>query len=123
MGRNRHPEKAMKAHLILLGGLATAVGVTALSPIHAQDRDDRRVVCEDVQVRHSDSSDNHQVAGTAIGAVAGGVVGNQIGSGKGRTLATVAGAVGGGVIGHNVQKNNQEKNATTTTERRCHPVD
>jgi uncharacterized protein YcfJ len=114
----------MKTPLILFGTLAMTVAATALAPaVRAQDHDDRRVVCEDVQVRHNESSDNHQVAGTAVGAVAGGVIGNQVGSGKGRTLATVAGAVGGGVIGHNVQKDNQEKNSYTTTERRCHPVD
>jgi outer membrane lipoprotein SlyB len=34
------------------------------------------------------------------GAVVGGLLGNQIGRGNGRTLATVAGAVGGGYAGH-----------------------
>ena len=38
--------------------------------------------------------------GIATGAVVGGLLGNQIGKGNGRTLATVAGAVGGGYIGN-----------------------
>ena len=38
--------------------------------------------------------------GIATGAVVGGLLGNQIGGGNGRTLATVAGAVGGGYIGN-----------------------
>jgi outer membrane lipoprotein SlyB len=42
--------------------------------------------------------------GIAAGAVLGGVLGNQIGSGNGRTLATVAGAVGGGYAGNEVEK-------------------
>lgn len=33
--------------------------------------------------------------GGAVGMIAGGVVGNQVGGGKGKTLATVAGAAGG----------------------------
>jgi uncharacterized protein YcfJ len=79
-------------------------------------------VCENVQVKQINSSDTHRVAGTAIGAVAGGVLGNQVGGGKGKTLATVGGAVAGGVVGNQVQKNHQDNNATYTTERRCHEV-
>jgi len=51
---------------------------------------------------------------TGVGAVAGGVlgaaVGNQMGSGSGRTAMTVLGAIGGGVAGNAV-----EKNARSTT--------
>ena len=79
-----------------------------------------RTVCEDVQVKQVNSSDTHRVAGTAIGAVAGGVLGHQVGGGKGKTLATVGGAVAGGVVGNQVQKAHQDNNATYTTERRCH---
>lgn len=42
----------------------------------------------------------HGTAGAIIGAVAGGVLGNQVGRGNGRKLATVGGAVGGGFAGH-----------------------
>lgn len=43
--------------------------------------------------------------GAAAGAVAGGLLGNQISKkGKSRTLATIAGAVGGGVAGHYGEK-------------------
>jgi len=38
--------------------------------------------------------------GIATGAVVGGLIGNQVGGGRGRTLATVAGAVGGGFLGN-----------------------
>lgn len=78
-----------------------------------------RTVCEDVVVQDT-PKDNNQIAGMAIGAVAGGLLGNQVGGGKGRTLATVAGAVGGGYAGKKVQEHQQAKN--THTERRCHEV-
>ena len=39
------------------------------------------------------------------GAVVGGLLGNQIGSGNGRTLATVAGAVGGAYAGNRIERN------------------
>ncbi len=75
----------------------------------ARDRDyDRCGNCGTVvdveQVRHRD---DHVGAGTAIGAIAGGVLGSTIGKGDGRTAATVGGAVAGGAIGHQVEKNNR----------------
>lgn len=42
--------------------------------------------------------------GIAIGAVAGGLLGNQIGGGSGKKIATVAGAVGGGYAGNEIEK-------------------
>jgi uncharacterized protein YcfJ len=47
-------------------------------------------------------ANNRVGAGTAIGAVAGGVVGHQVGSGRGNDAATVGGAVVGGAVGANV---------------------
>lgn len=42
--------------------------------------------------------------GIAAGAVLGGILGNQVGGGNGKTLATVAGAVAGGYGGNEVEK-------------------
>ncbi len=42
--------------------------------------------------------------GTAVGAVAGGILGNQVGKGTGKVLATVAGAFIGGVVGNTIGK-------------------
>ena len=53
--------------------------------------------------------------GIAAGAVLGGILGNQVGSGNGRTLATVAGAVGGGYAGNEVEKRGR---ATTSYQVR-----
>jgi outer membrane lipoprotein SlyB len=53
--------------------------------------------------------------GAAGGAVLGGLLGNQIGSGSGRTIATAAGAIGGAVVGNQVEGNMK---ATTTYEIR-----
>lgn len=82
-----------------------------------------RQVCHDEVVTHSEPpKDQHQIAGTAIGAVAGGLLGNQVGGGKGKTLATVAGAVAGGYAGKKIQEKRQHANVTTTTERQCETV-
>ncbi len=61
--------------------------------------------------------DPHRITGTAIGAVLGGLVGHQIGGGKGKDLATVGGAVAGGIAGHKIQRHRQER--TRTVERVC----
>ena len=53
--------------------------------------------------------DPHRVTGTAIGAVAGALIGHQVGSGKGKDLATVGGAVAGGVAGHKIQRHHQDR--------------
>lgn len=43
-------------------------------------------------------------AGAVVGGVLGAAVGNQVGDGNGRKLATVIGAVGGAKVGHEVEK-------------------
>jgi uncharacterized protein YcfJ len=109
----------MNARILLMSALAlTALSATTVA--QAQRAPRTHTVCEDVRVKHIHSSDKNRIAGKAIGAVAGGLVGHQIGGGKGKTLATVGGAVAGGVVGDKVQKSNQNKNATYTIERRCH---
>ncbi|MEL6298140.1 MAG: RT0821/Lpp0805 family surface protein [Pseudomonadota bacterium] len=45
---------------------------------------------------------NRAESGTVIGAVAGGLIGNQFGKGSGNALATAAGAIVGGIIGHEI---------------------
>lgn len=85
--------------------------------------DHKREVCRDERVVHrARPKDEHQIAGTVIGAIAGGVIGNQVGGGRGRDIATVAGAVGGGYAGKKIQQGQQDKNTYTTTERRCRQV-
>lgn len=82
-----------------------------------------REQCADVQVRRqAPVQDEHRVAGTAVGAVAGGLLGHTVGGGTGKTLATVAGAAAGGYAGNQVQKNMQQSDVVTTTERRCKTV-
>ncbi|MEZ5877882.1 MAG: RT0821/Lpp0805 family surface protein [Tepidamorphaceae bacterium] len=44
----------------------------------------------------------NQTMGTLAGAVAGGVIGNQIGSGRGQAVATTIGVIAGGLIGSKI---------------------
>ncbi|MDP1645559.1 MAG: glycine zipper 2TM domain-containing protein [Thiobacillus sp.] len=96
--------------------------VLAVKPVTETTKTPKKV-CDDVVINEqAPVKDPNRVAGTAIGAVAGGLLGNQVGGGSGRTLATIAGAAAGGYAGNQVQKNMQEKNTVSRTERRCKTV-
>lgn len=128
---------------MLVGAVLGAVGVTAGGAVATYSLVDRgpsyaevlavtavketiktpREVCKEVSVtRQRPVQDQHQIAGTAIGAIAGGLLGNQIGGGNGKKIATVAGAIGGGYAGNKVQEGMQERDTYTTTETRCNTV-
>ena len=96
--------------------------VVSVDPVRQAASAPQRECHDEVVTRRAPVKDQHQIAGTAIGAVAGGLLGNQIGGGKGRTLATVAGAVGGGYAGHEIQERRQETNTVTSTVRKCNTV-
>ncbi len=59
-------------------------------------------------------SGNH-AAGTVIGAIVGGLLGNQIGGGSGRAAATVLGAAGGAVVGNRIAQNQSGTYAANQT--------
>jgi uncharacterized protein YcfJ len=101
--------------LVLMGVIAmTSTDISAqTTPTHE--------VCHNVQVQDK-PADSHQIAGTAIGAAAGGLIGSKFGGGKGKALTTVGGVVAGGVAGKKIQENHQENNATYHYERRCYQV-
>nr|WP_189664415.1 MULTISPECIES: glycine zipper 2TM domain-containing protein [Pseudomonas] len=96
--------------------------VLAVEPVKTQIKTPREV-CKDVTVtRQKPVQDQHQIAGTVLGAVAGGLLGNQIGGGNGKKIATVAGAAGGGYAGNKIQEGMQERDTYTTTQTRCNTV-
>jgi uncharacterized protein YcfJ len=125
---------------VVLGGVAmvvlTAGGVTgykamtrpALADVVAvkevtQTINTPREECQEVQVqKQAPVKDTNRVAGSVIGGVAGGLLGSTIGGGKGKTVATVAGAAGGAYAGNQVQKQMQQNDVETTTEKRCKTV-
>lgn len=63
-----------------------------------------------------------RIAGTALGAIAGGVIGHQFGSSSGgRDRGTAAGAIIGGIVGNQVARNHDE-NRAPNVEERCRTV-
>jgi uncharacterized protein YcfJ len=69
-----------------------------------------------------DQGSTHVGKGAAIGAVTGGVVGHQVGSGNGNTAATVGGAVLGGILGHQIEKRNDQDDQPDLDKSRCRPI-
>lgn len=135
--------------LALATGLVTA-GAASAQRYYAPDYDYARVVdvdpiydygrrpvsrevCYDQPVNYYSSSPRYYrdgrstVGPTIAGAVVGGLIGNQIGSGSGRDAATVAGALIGGTVGNRVARRDRYGNTYyenvpsryTSVERRC----
>ena len=89
-------------------GCATVDAVTAedVLPARAPIRVEHGTV-EAIQIYRS--GDNQLInVGTLLGGIAGGVIGHQIGSGSGNTVATIGGAIAGGVVGHEIEKKRVE---------------
>lgn len=72
----------------------------------AQGEGQQQAAPAPVQQKQAVAQHNSPI-GIGVGAVIGGLLGNQVGSGDGKTLATIAGAVGGGYVGNEVAKRNQ----------------
>ncbi len=69
-------------------------------------------VCGKVEgVRTIETAAKPSGVGVVAGAVVGGLLGNQVGGGTGKTLATVAGAVGGGYAGNEIEKRTRKGTA------------
>lgn len=96
--------------------------VTAVTPVR-QDVSNPQKVCHDEVINRTvPPKDQHQIAGMAIGAVAGGLLGHMVGSGKGNTLATAAGAIGGGYAGKRIEESHQQANVQSEVVHRCSTV-
>jgi uncharacterized protein YcfJ len=109
--------------------VVTATPVTVKEPIYAdvvdsvpitQTSEVPQKVCgtETVQVRQPERFGDKD--GMVAGALIGGLLGNQVGRGDGRKLATVAGLVGGGYAGRNIDRRHVGGRITTQSQRVCH---
>ncbi|HKM97538.1 MAG TPA: glycine zipper 2TM domain-containing protein [Buttiauxella sp.] len=121
-------------------GVAAALGVAAVASMNVFDRGPQfaqvvsatpiketvktpRQECRNVAVTHRRPvQDENRIIGSALGAVAGGVIGHQFGGGRGKDVATVVGALGGGYAGNQVQGNMQESDTYTSTQQKCNTV-
>ena len=96
---------------VCLLAAATASAAMAESPVRV---DEGRV--EAIEI-HRAADHNPVNGGTLIGGIAGGVIGHQIGSGRGNTAATIAGAIGGAVVGNEIEKKRGQETRYRITVR------
>ena len=66
-------------------------------------------VVQSIELVQQETTGSTVGVGTIAGAVIGGVLGNQVGAGRGKTVATVAGAAGGAYIGHELENRPQQR--------------
>jgi len=98
--------------LTVRAALIAALAAAGAAPFAAQAAPDHHAQaecrnCGSVVSNHTYKREPERASGVGGvgGAVVGGLLGNQVGSGRGRTLATVAGAVGGAYAGNRVERN------------------
>lgn len=89
----------MRNKLLATATLVCSALAVAAAPIAAEAASRHRVtVCK--------ASRAHKNTGTVVGAVAGGLLGNAVSSGGGKTGGTLIGAGAGAVAGHEIAKRN-----------------
>jgi uncharacterized protein YcfJ len=129
--------KGVLVGTVLGAGLATALGgvagyrmlsapeyaqVVAVTAVTESVKTPREECHDKVVTKQRPVEDTHQIAGTVIGAVAGGLLGNAIGGHGKNTAAKVAGAAAGGYAGNKTQETMQENDTYQTTVNVCKTV-
>ena len=95
--------------------------VLRVDPVYDTVVDSRpREECHEANVDRRYDTRGNNGAGTIIGAIVGGALGNQVGKGDGRKAATVAGALIGGAIGNDQAR--RDDRYYTDSETRCYTV-
>jgi outer membrane lipoprotein SlyB len=91
------------------------------APTHIANSTPARLICAECGVVESTREIVQPGKGSGIGgiggAVVGGVLGHQVGNGRGQDLATVAGAVGGAYAGNEIEKRVQSTKSYEITVR------
>lgn len=109
---------ASLAALAVLTCIAPAQAQTPASPQPAASAPALCDTCGSVtQVHEETRKGKGTLLGKLGGAVAGGLLGNQVGGGNGKTLATVGGAAGGAYVGNEIEKKVKSKKVWVTSVR------
>lgn len=84
--------------------IAATLGLTGCASMNSQPPQIKQAMVIGVQ-NSTFTVHDPNLAGAAIGATAGGVIGHQFGKGDGKTAMTVLGVLGGAVVGSQVNSN------------------
>lgn len=88
--------------------------ITDIEPLH-NSANGQHCLTSNTQASQAETE---KYAATVAGAVIGGLVGNQFGDGKGKTLMTIAGTILGGVTAYHY---NQNDHNSVQDSQRCQP--
>ena len=106
--------------LALMGAFSTAGAATSQQSVAPAQRvafDCKKPTCSNcgrvMGVRSRQQEGKSNALGVVGGGAAGALLGNQVGSGSGRTLATIAGAVGGAYAGKHIQERSNRSTVWT----------
>ena len=105
----------------LPGDKADHAEVNDVTPVMRTLRTPRQS-CRDeevIYVQPQSQRNTRSITSTLLGAVFGGLAGNQIGDGDGRRIATGVGAALGAYTGNRIQAKNRSDNVFVNTDRRC----
>jgi uncharacterized protein YcfJ len=97
----------------------TSAEVVSVTPLTTTVTTPRKACHKEQVTVHTAPKDQHQIAGTLIGAAVGGILLNQIGGGVFKALATTAGVIGGGYAGNRIEASTQKGRTRTVTRERC----
>jgi uncharacterized protein YcfJ len=98
--------------------------VLRVDPLYETVRvNEPREECYDAEVTRQSGRYENTTAGTIVGALVGGALGNQVGKGDGRKAATIAGAVIGGAVGREADASNNPSRSSRGVETRCRVVE
>ncbi len=112
---------ALGAGLAHAGGVSyQTVPVLEVEPRYSVTRTPvERTVCWDETTYQRVGGSSSSATPTIVGAIIGGVVGNQFGGGNGNRAMTAAGAALGGSIGRDAARSSGPARYTPVTEERC----
>jgi uncharacterized protein YcfJ len=80
---------------------------------------EQRCWIEREQVSSSQTQDQANVPGAIVGSILGGILGHQVGGGRGKDLATAGGAIAGLLVGSKVGQDGNNQEAYTQNVQRC----
>ena len=108
MGRGSASVEIAAPAKLATGATAPPTGRSQPAPLPAAQHGAARHSCADCGVIESTRAVKSKGEGTGVGAVGGavvgGLIGHQVGAGRGNTVATAIGAVGGALAGNEVEK-------------------
>lgn len=98
--------------------------VISATPIYQQVSEPRQECWTETTTTRQPAQQKRSYSGAVIGGIAGAILGNQVGGGSGKNVATAAGAIGGAIVGDRIDNDgNQTTTASSQPVQRCRTIE